>query len=236
MSPFPRTWHRLRCRQGMTLLEILLAMFVLAMVVSMVSVSLTGSMNVLEATGTQGELYHRAQVAMLRISEDLASAVLVDGIEFVGTDAEEDGQGADTLAFSSTAHVVFDPEHDHPGMALISYSLVADAENEGEFLLLRADDLLTGTVTKGQGAQEKSGYLLSDRLRSVSFTYVDEEGEEHETWDTEVDPGVPNPAPRKLPVSVICTLEFWVDREAEATIEFTTRILLPAGLINVKKS
>lgn len=220
----------------MTLLEILLAMFVLAMVVSMVSTSLTGSMNVLEATGIQGELYHRAQVAMLRISEDLASAVLVDGIEFVGTDGEEDGQEADTLAFSSTAHVVFDPEHDHPGMALISYSLVADAENGGGFLLLRADDLLTGTVTKGQGAPEKSGYLLSDRLRSVSFTYVDEQGEEHETWDTEVDPSVPTPAPRKLPVSVICTLEFWVDREAETSIAFTTRILLPAGLINVKKT
>lgn len=220
----------------MTLLEILLAMFILAMVVSMVAMSLTGSLNVLEATGTQGELYHRAQVAMLRISEDLASAVLVDGVEFVGTDNEEEGQEADTLEFSSTAHVVFDPEHDHPGMAVISYSLVADEENKGGFLLLRGDDLLTGTVTKGQGPQEKGGYLLCDRLRAVSFTYVDEQGEEHETWDTEVDPNLPNPVVRKLPVSVICTLEFWVDREAESSIEFTTRILLPAGLINVKKS
>lgn len=222
----------LRCRRGMTLLEVLLAMFILAMVVSMVSLSISGSVNVLEATRTQGELYHRAQIALQRISEDLASAVLVEGVEFVGLDAEQDGGEADTLTFSSTAHVVFDPEHDHPGMAVIAYSVVADGDNEGEFLLLRGDDLLT--VTENPGQQEAKGYLLSDRLRAISFTYVDEEGEEHDSWDSEVDPDDPS-AVRKLPVSVICTLEFWIDRVAESSIQFTTRILLPAGLINVKK-
>lgn len=223
----------LRCRRGMTLLEVLLAMFILAMVVSMVSLSISGSVNVLEATRIQGELYHRAQIALQRISEDLASAVLVDGVEFVALDAEQDGREADTLTFSSTAHVVFDPEHDHPGMAVIAYSVVADGDNEGEFLLLRRDDLLTVTENQGQ-QQEAKGYLLSDRLRAISFIYVDEEGEEHDSWDTEVDPDDPS-AVRKLPVSVICILDFWIDRVAESSIQFTTRILLPAGLINVKK-
>jgi hypothetical protein len=130
--------------------------------------------------------------------------------------------------------VVFDPEHDHPGMAVIAYSVVADGDNEGEFLLLRRDDLLTVTETQGQ-QQEAKGYLLSDRLRAISFIYVDEEGEEHDSWDTEVDPADPS-AVRKLPVSVICILEFWIDRVAESSIQFTTRILLPAGLINVKKT
>jgi prepilin-type N-terminal cleavage/methylation domain-containing protein len=224
----------LRCRRGMTLLEVLLAMFILAMVVSMVSLSISGSVNVLEATRIQGELYHRAQISLQRISEDLASAVLVDGVEFVALDAEQEGREADTLTFSSTAHVVFDPEHDHPGMAVIAYSVVADGDNEGEFLLLRRDDLLTVTETQGQ-QQEAKGYLLSDRLRAISFIYVDEEGEEHDSWDTEVDPADPS-AVRKLPVSVICILEFWIDRVAESSIQFTTRILLPAGLINVKKT
>lgn len=223
----------LRCRQGMTLLEVLLAMFILAMVVSMVSLSISGSVNVLEATRTQGELYYRAQIALQRISEDLASAVLVDGVEFVGVATEQNGREA-TLIFSSTAHVVFDPEHDHPGMAVIAYSVLADGDNEGEFLLLRRDDLLTVTENKGQ-QQGAEGYLLSDRLRSINFIYVDEEGEEHDSWDTEVDPDDPS-AVRKLPVSVICTLEFWIDRAAESSIQFTTRVLLPAGLINVKKT
>jgi prepilin-type N-terminal cleavage/methylation domain-containing protein len=228
----------LRRQQGMTLLEVLLAVFILAMVVSMVSMTLSGSINVVEATRTQGELYHRAQVALLRISEDLASSVLVDSVEFVGTDREEEGREADSLVFSSTAHVVFDPDHDHPGMAVIAYSVVENKDNEGEFLLLREDHLLTETANAGnksQAAQTKGGYLLSDRLRSISFTYVDEKGDEQNSWDSEVDPDDPT-AIRKLPVSVICTLEFWVDQAAESSIEFTTRILLPAGLINVKKT
>ncbi|MFZ5797925.1 MAG: PulJ/GspJ family protein [Desulfobulbaceae bacterium] len=223
----------LGCRRGMTLLEILLAMSVLATVVSMVSLSLSGSLNVVEATRTQGELYYRAQVAMQRISEDVASAVLVEDVEFVGTDAEENGREADTLTFSSTAHVVFDPDNDHPGMALIAYSVVEDEENEGEFLLLRADALLTGAVIKGEEIGD--GYLLTDRLRSVNFTYLDKEGEEVESWNTEVDANDPA-AIRELPVSVLCVLEFWVDRAAESSITFSTRILLPAGLINAKRS
>jgi prepilin-type N-terminal cleavage/methylation domain-containing protein len=234
MSAAGKQGRILRCRRGMTLLEVLLAMFILAMVVSMVSLSISGSVNVLEATRTQGELYHRAQIALQRIGEDLASAVLVEGVEFVGVAAELDGREADTLTFSSSAHVVFDPEHDHPGMAVIGYSVLADGDNEGEFLLLRRDDLLTATEDKGQ-QQEAKGYLLSDRLRAISFSYVDEEGEEHDSWDSEVDPDDPS-AVRKLPVSVICTLEFWVDQAAESSIRFTTRVLLPTGLINVKKT
>ena len=223
---------RLRCRRGMTLLEVMLALFVLALVVSMVSLSLSGSLNVVAATRTQGELYYRAQVALQRISEDLASAVLVDGVEFVGGKMDQGAGEAAGLEFSSFAHVVFDPEHDHPGMALISYALVADEENEGEFLLLRNDELLAGAVDKNR-QRVKKGHLLTDRLRAVSFTYVDEEGGEQDTWSTEVDSN--DSAARKLPVSVICTLEFWVDHAADSSIKFTTRVLLPTGLINVRK-
>ena len=224
----------LRSCRGMTLLEVMLAMFILVMVVSMVSLSLTGSLNVMEATRTQGELFYRAQIVLQRISEDLASAVLLEDIEFTGTNAEEGGQEIDSVDFSSTAHVVFDPAHGHPGMALISYAVIKDEENEGEYLLLRADELLADIETGTKGGSGKGGHLLSDRLRSVSFTYVDEKGEEHDDWNTEVDPN--DPTPRKLPVSVICRLQFWVDRAADTSIEFSTRILVPAGLVNAEKS
>jgi len=63
----------------------MLAMLVLGMVVSMVSLSLSGSIRAIDATSEQGEIYYRAQVAMERISEDLASAVLPENVEFIGS-------------------------------------------------------------------------------------------------------------------------------------------------------
>ncbi len=220
-------------QQGMTLLEIMLALLILGTVVTMVSVTLSGSLNILNATQDHGAIYHRAQVALLRISEDISSALLVEGIEgaeFIGTDDQLDGQDADTLQFTSTAHIVFNRAVDKPGIALISYRIEEDEENDGEFLLVRSDELLAMTSSTGGGGDE-GGFLLCDKLRSVNFSYLDEEGEELDDWTTDPD-DLSKPSDRKLPVAVSCTLEFWVDQENDSSVEFTTSILLPVGLIN----
>ncbi len=219
---------------GMTLLEVLLAMLMLATIVSMVSLSLSGSFAVVESTRDQGELYYRAQVAFQRISEDISSAVLIDDIEFIGT-REELGPGrADTLSFASTAHVVFDEQNDNTGMAVLSYTVKDDPENEQELVLLRSDTLLTPSNSEEKTVvPDDGGFLLCDRLRSVTFSYFDETGEELDSWSTEVDEASKDEE-RRLPVSVGCTLEFWVNHDEERTLEFSTRILLPVGLINAK--
>lgn len=220
-------------QSGMTLIEIMLALLILGTVMTMVSISLSGSLNVLNATRSQGEIYHRAQVALQRISEDLASAVLIEGAEFIGSDEQVDGQNADALEFTSTAHVVFNREVDNPGLAAISYGVQEDELHEGELVLFRSDQLLATSDPGGAVEGEREGLILCDRLRSVNFTYFDEEGEELEEWSTSED-GFSDQSERKLPVAVSCTLEFWVDRENETSIEFKTGVLLPVGLINAQ--
>jgi type II secretory pathway component PulJ len=236
MTGVYRRMSILRSSRAMTLLEIMLALLVLAMVIFMVSLSLSGSLRVIDATRKQGEIYFRAQVALQRISEDLASALFIDGFEFVGETGEIDGLRTDSLTFTSTAHVVFDPEYDHPGIALISYRAVSEDAGEGELVLLRGDNLLAATGLSGpESGEKRNEYLLSDSLRSVRFTYFDETGEEHDTWTTLVE-DQSDASLRRLPVSVQCTLDFWLDRENESSLEFSTRILLPVGLINAKSS
>lgn len=220
-------------QRGMTLIEIMLALLVLSTIVTMVSISLSGSVDILNATRGKGEIYHRAQVALLRISEDLASAVLIDDGDFVGSDEKVFNSEGDSLAFTSTAHVVFNRKVDNPGIALISYSVQEDSMREGELVLLRSDKLLVSTGEEGEGEKGENGLILTDRVRSVNFSYIDKEGEELESWTTVKDES-DEQADRKLPVAVTCTLEFWVDRESETSIEFSTSVLLPVGLINAQ--
>jgi len=220
-------------QKGMTLLEIMIALLILGTVVTMVSVTLSGSLKVLNATMDKGEVYHRAQITLERISEDLASAILVDDVDFVGNDEQQVSGQADTLQFTSTAHVVFNQETDRPGLAVISYTVGEDPDREGELVLYRSDELLAkGIVNDGQ-ADQQNGYLLCDRLRSVNFRYYGADGEEADEWTTKVE----DPADkdkRKLPVAVSCTLEFWLDKTQETSIEFSTSVLLPVGLINAQ--
>ncbi len=227
------TCRRLRCSAGFTLLEIMLAMLVLAMVVSMVSLTLSGSIRAIDATMDQGDVYYRAQVALERISEDLGSALLPADVEFSGSAGENDNGSAATLSFASLAHVVFNAEVGQPGLGIIGYSVRADKENEQQLLLLRTDMLYRPLADEGgRKAQNNDveAFLLSDRLRSVKFYFIDRNGEVLENWDTRVDPDDQD-ADRWLPVAVSCRLEFWINQDEETSVSFETTVILPVGMI-----
>ncbi len=217
---------------GFTLLEIMLAMLILGIVVSMVSFSLSGSIRAVEGTMEQGEIYYRAQVALDRITEDLASAVLPAGIEFVG--GESDGGGGE-LSFASFAHIVFDPDTDHPGMAVIGYSVKADKDDPRQLFLLRSDVLYRPSedATPRETGEGAAGFLLCDRLRSVKFSFLDQNGDEVETWNTRVEDG-DDAGKRRLPAAVTCSLEFWLNPEDDTSITFETTVVLPVGMIQAE--
>jgi len=220
------TWKQ---QAGFTLLEIMLAIFILALIVSMVSVALSGSIKAIDATLDQGNIYYRAQVALERIREDLSSVVLSPDIEFIGGAHENDNGETELLSFASLAHIVFDPEHGRPGMAIIGYSLVPDRNNVQQLLLLRSDvGYLPGEDQRGDG-KETEPFLLSDRLRSVRFTFVNKDGAAFERWNTSVDEEEEQQS--RLPAAVSCRLEFWLNQEEEISIVFETSVILPVGMI-----
>ncbi len=231
----PLRRHLLKSRCGMTLLEIMLALLVLAMVVAMVTLSLEGSLNVVSETRRQGELYHQAQVALERISDDLASAVMINDVRFQGKKMTIDGRRADSLRFASMAHIVFDPQHGHPGMAVISYTVRPDPGNSGNLVLLRADHLLTPPAEQGGNNEGDAGFLLCNGLRSVSFSFTDKGGETSDSWGAAPE-DEKDTASRPLPVTVTCTLEFRLDRDRKTALTFSTSVLLPVGLIQAERT
>jgi general secretion pathway protein J len=223
----------IRNASGFTLMEILLATLILAMVVSMVTVALSGSLRVVEATREQGNLYYRAQVALQRISEDLESAVLIDGTDFIGNLDDGSDRKQILVRFVSMAHVDFDPDAVQGGMGLIRYALVADPDDGEQMLLLRSDLFVVPQEEKSD-ITFKNGFILCDRVKSVTFSYFNLEGEEQDSWDTRIDPEADEKEKvrkRRLPAAVSCRLEFWLDREEETTLTFQTKLIIPVGMV-----
>jgi hypothetical protein len=216
----------------------MLATLILALVVSMITLSLSGSLNVMDATRNQGEVYFRAQVAMERLSDDLASAVLPEQADFVGQPPEEGGAERPLLSLVSTAHVIFDPDRDQRGLSAIDYALKPDPDEPDMLVLLRSDRLLVPGADQEGKKPEPLYYLLTDRLRSLRFVYLDRQGEEVESWDTRLKEdagGEERDRLRRLPSAVHVELEFWLDREEERTLVFQTTVELPAGRIRIVK-
>lgn len=212
---------------GFTLLEIMLAMLILGMVVAMVSVSLSASIKLADGTMEQGDVYSLGQVALERISEDLASAVLLEDADFIAR--QDSGDGDAMLTFVSMSHLGFSQDNAESGLGLISYGVQEDKEHPGQFLLLRADTLRRPAAEEQSGGEEAEAFLLADKLRSVKFTFLDQNGEEQEGWDTTKKDG--EDKERLLPTAVTCRLEFWLDQERDSTVVLQTAVPLPVSLI-----
>jgi hypothetical protein len=152
-----------------------------------------------------------AQAAMRRISEDLAAAFASQDGPFRGENEVEDGRRVDRLRFCSLAHLVFNPDKQQPGPALIGYRLEKEDGEDRKYRLLRSDQPLL----PGQEAEDEKmnppAFVLADNLRSFQCTYFDRQGQEFYSWQVEVEENN-SEKKRKLPAAVHCILEFWLMR------------------------
>lgn len=217
--------------KGFTLLEVLLATTVLGVVMAMLSLSLAATLRVVEATEQQEEVYFLAQTALRRITEDLAAAVPTANNPFSGQKKTDSYRRVDTLEFTSQAHLVLNPEKQHPGVATIRYTVAADPDDERLLRLLRSDTpVLPGVVPavdRMNDAAAEPAFLLADTLRAVRFSYFNRKGQEFDSWqETAITGG--DEETGALPAAVHCTLEFWIDPDKDIWQSLSTRILLPA--------
>ena len=207
--------------KGFTLLEILIAMFIFAIVLSTIYTSYTGTFRIVNETESQADIYGMARIALERMLEDLESATSESDEDsaFVGEDTEIKGRNADSLRFISRAHLVFSEQEQPSGTAEIAYYVQEDDEGEG-FVLYRTDR----PAFQEKPEEGTGGLVLCDSLVSVDFTYYDDEGEEHDNWDSTSEE-----FKDKIPKMVSIKLEFENSADIEAPFSFMTSVALPLG-------
>lgn len=217
--------------RGFTLLEVVLAITVLGVVMAMLTLSLSATLRVVESTEKQEEIFFVAQTAMRRITEDLAAAVPTGDVSFTGEKKGLRDRRADQLRFASQARLIFNPDKQKPGRALIRYQALEDPADRRMLRLTRQDTLIlpgvdTVKVLTNQEAADPA-FLLADGLRAVRFAYFDREGQEFDGWGEEEQAKEEGKA-GALPAAVHCTLEFWIDPDKDMVQTFSTRVLVPA--------
>ena len=230
----------LKDRKGFTLLEILMAIFIFSIVLSILYATYTGTFRNIDETESQAEIYRMARIALERMVEDLESAYLshrqsdleseeesLRSTEFVGEATEIDDRSADTLRFLSRAHLVFDQEDKEAGIAQIAYEVRQSAEEEASFVLYRSD-----TPGFEEGPEEGTGGLvLCEDLYAINFTYYDDKGREHDRWDSTNEE-----FEGKLPVMVSIVLEFVNRANPKAPLKFMTGVALPMAQEEYEKA
>jgi general secretion pathway protein J len=216
---------------GFTLMEILIAIFILAVILSMLYAAYTGTFRNIDETQSRADMYEMARIALDRMVEDLECAYMSRNTEkevseeeqnpvtrFVGEQAETDGRRTDTLSFSSRAHLVFYPEDLDLDQTKITYE-VGEGEDEGRFALFRSD---TPELTLVSEEETRGGAVLCNGLHALRLIYYDENGEAYDSWDSTQDS-----FKDKLPARVSIFLEFVNPLDLEAPVGFFTSVALP---------
>ncbi len=217
---------------GFTLLEILIATFIFAVVLTTIFTSYTGTFRVVDETESQADIYRMAGIAMQRMVEDLESLYvpkrgintkseerILQPLQFLGEDRETEGRSADALRFNSMAHIGLGGQEQGPGASEIGYYVRANDDGEGLVLYRRDRTIFEQTSPPGEDA---GGLVLCERLASVSFTYYEENGKVRESWDSTSDE-----LRDKIPAMVSISLEFSNSLDPKVSLKFLTSVALP---------
>lgn len=209
------------CKKGFTLLEILIAITIFAVVIGLAYSSYNATFHIINGAESQSETYSKARIAMERIREDLESFYPGKKILFKGTHETLGNHRADSLHFLSTAHIQLHPDSAPQGPVLIRYQV---KEDPGSDSLLLYRSVQAGADEMEKGDNENEGLLLCDNLTEVAFDYQNRDGETVENWgENEGDEDAAT-----LPDMISISLRFNDSNEAPGTL-FQTGIRLPVA-------
>ncbi|MFB3926696.1 MAG: type II secretion system protein J [Syntrophales bacterium] len=211
---------RVRRRSGFTLIEVLIALSILAIVVSTIYASYSGTLKMAANSEYAEGVYSMARATLERMIRDLESVGTYQGdYRFFLTNVEIDRRVFPALSFNSSAHLAFSEKEAQSGIALIQYYV--EKSGDGNYVLLRKDILREDP--ESAGAQ---GFILCERLHSIVFKLLDRSGKEYDAWDSSLEmEGQKN----RIPSAVQIDLKFENPEREDRPYHFMTRVRLGAS-------
>ena len=179
---------------GFTLLEILISIFIFAIIVTTVFGSYNFVLSSSETVDKAISSCQMGQSCLNRMIIDLKSIHVSrfpaysppdfdaspDTYRITGEIANVNGADFSKLRFTSLAHVPLKYKQ-QSNIPEIVYYVQADKEND--FVLRRADNLCSDELFE----EKKSDPILCKNIKSLIFTYYDQEGDEYENWDSDLE-------------------------------------------------
>jgi len=210
-------------KSGFTLVEVMVAAAILALIVSMLYIAFASSVKTMEAGTEGGEIFRKAGVVLDRMVQEISCARLPskeeeDSIQyaFIGEDETEDGVPQDTVTFISTALPLHGPSR---GSKQVGYYIAPDSETDKLALFMKEDT----TPALGNSPENAAkGMLLAEGIEGLDLTYYDSQGREWKRWDTTTPV-----FEKKLPQLVRISL-FFKDDKGEL-LSLTTSAQIPSA-------
>jgi general secretion pathway protein J len=209
---------------GFTLVEVLIAIFIFSIIVTTVFASHRSVFVSAPMVESNIDLYEMSGTCLGRMAQDLRAIYIAqppayqkpefdadpDPYRVVGTEAGDDS--TPRLRFASLAHLPLE-QSSREGVAQITY--YESPTSDDAFQLRRADNL----YPYPEFEVDERDPVLCEMLKTLEIIFLDQEGNEHEYWDSESDEfDYATPAAINIHIEVV---------NDGSTSVFETRVSLP---------
>ena len=215
-----------RRRGGFTLLEILVAMVIFAIVVGLIFASFEGVFSNADHMTAAGGMIEMGNACMDRITRDLVALHVTTYPRYSPPDIDDkpdiyrvqgtlESMGGDSFAmlrFASLSHLAFN-QQPREGIAEIVYYVQEDPT--GQRVLKRSDKLYPYPDFE----PDPSDPVLCEKVKSFKLVYYSAKGDEREEWDSESD-DFDYSTPRAVGITLVIG-------DDDASYEFYTEIAFP---------
>jgi general secretion pathway protein J len=218
-----------RATRGFTLMEVMVAVSIVALMGTMVAMAFQTGINAKEVVEAEADHYRMLRVAMTRMSREIGSAFVSDRYDgrryrdqndrptnFVGEQ--------DRLLFTTFAHQRMYTDAKESDQAVVEYFVETSSERGAR----SRQDLKRRVNPNVEGRMDRGGStdVLFEGVKSVEFAYWDSERKEWEDeWDTRR-----TDQKSKLPTRVRITLVAVDETGKEARYTTQTRLMLNTEL------
>ena len=218
---------------GFTLLEIMVAIFIFAIIITTVFTSYNALLSGNETVDQGTAPYEMAKNCLNRMINDLESIHVTlppgystpvlgeppDLYRIVGEISESQGASFPRLRFTSLAHISFGGKTEK-GVAEIVYYV--QASSDGNYVLRRADNLYPYKVFE-ENAEDP---VLCTDIKSLTFKYYDQDGTAYDSWDSD-DEDLGYSTPKAIDINLELA-------EKSNSLWFKTMVRLPVYRENKK--
>jgi len=207
-------------RGGFTLVEILIAIFILGLVMATVYVSYSGILKVSREMEEENNIYKMARTSMNRMIKDLSSLQANAGsFDFRAEKRTLNNKEFYYLSFWSASHLAFSENEEEGRPATISYYVQEDEDGEN-YSLWRSD--VTGAKPDKEETQ-LGEFIICRKIDSWKLRFYDSTGREMESWDS----SSLTEQKGKAPASVKIELVMANLNDKEKPYKFMTKVFLP---------
>lgn len=214
-----------------TLLEVLIAITIFAITVSLVYSLYSNTISVVQNVEERAERSNRYRLVGEQVSNDLTALYRGESGYFNARDVGSGINDESFLQFTSTAQLIFNPETPRRAVSAIGYFL--EPEDEQQLYTLSRFDSSHTAADDEEVVAEQRRLTLCEQLKELKVSYIDRQGQTFTEWNSQSEEFAELEDDQRFPASIILTFVFTSKEDEERTEEYSVFVYLRPTLMKL---